>query len=409
MPTPLSDLLDRLYGFYFQDIDLSLHRLVFLLDKLGNPQKNLPPTIHVAGTNGKGSTIAFCRSILEANGYNVHAYTSPHLIRFNERIRLNGKFIEDDLLYETLNEIVRINDSSPITFFEATTAAAFVLFSRIKADVLLLETGVGGRLDATNVIESSLMSIITPISLDHQEFLGDTLSKIAFEKSGIIKPNCPVVISKQTSEVNEILKSEAAIKQAPYYVYGEDWNLNILAPFPPPNLKGDHQKLNAATALKVLSLCFPLKEQAISKGLQSAEWPGRLQCLQEGTHEIWIDGAHNPGGAEVLAEELTKWKKNKPLVGIMAMKERKDARLFIKKLSSFFEEIFFIPLSDSNKTGSSYTPEDLLSFAKEEGFTATTADNYKDALTKIQTKHPESKILVTGSLYLIGEVLSLTP
>lgn len=409
MQASLSDLLDRLYGLYFQDIDLSLDRLVLLLDKLGNPHKKLPPTIHVAGTNGKGSTIAFCRSILEASGYSVHAYTSPHLVRLNERIRLNGKLIEDDLLYETLNEIVKVNDSSPITFFEATTAAAFVLFSKIKTDVLLLETGLGGRLDATNVIPSPIASIITPISLDHQEFLGKTLTEIAFEKSGIIKPECPVVLSKQTLEVNNVLKKEATAKQAPCYVYGEDWDLSILASFPPPNLKGNHQKLNAATAIKTLSLCFPLKEQAISKGLQATEWPGRLQCLQQEAHEIWIDGAHNLGGAEALVEELTKWKNDKPLIAIIGMKERKDARLFIRKLGSFFKEIIFIPLNDNNKTGNSYTPDALLSIATEEGFAATKANGYKVALREIQIKYPESKTLITGSLYLIGEVLSSLP
>lgn len=409
MQDKLSDLLDKLYNFYFQDIDLNLDRLLFLLEKLGNPQKRLPPTIHVAGTNGKGSTIAFCRSILEAAGYKVHTYTSPHLIHFNERIRLKGKLIDDDVLHETLKDIIRINNSSPITFFEATTAAAFVLFSKIKADVLLLETGLGGRLDATNVIKSPLMSVITPISLDHQEFLGDTLSKIAFEKSGIIKSHCPVVISKQTLEVKEVLKKEATLKQAPFYVYEEDWNLDILIPFSPPNLRGDHQKLNAATALKALTLCFPLKSETINKGLQSAEWPGRLQCLQKGAHEIWIDGAHNSGGAEALAAELTKWKHDKPLIGIIGMKERKDAKLFINKLGACFKEIYFIPMTDNNKTGKSHTPDDLLIMSKEERFTSTKADSYQNALTRIQQQYPDSRIVITGSLYLVGEVLNVKP
>ncbi|MBY0462293.1 MAG: bifunctional folylpolyglutamate synthase/dihydrofolate synthase [Alphaproteobacteria bacterium] len=408
MKETLSDLLDQLYSFYFQEIDLNLERLINLLDKLGNPHKSLPPTLHVAGTNGKGSTIAFCRSILEEAGYRVHAYTSPHLVRFNERIRLNGKLIDDDLLCKTLKDIVQINDSNPITFFEATTAAAFVLFSKIPADVLLLETGLGGRLDATNVIESSLMSIITPISLDHQEFLGDTLPKIAFEKSGIIKPNCPVVISKQTPEVIEVLKREAILKGSPCYIFDKDWNLDILAPYPPPNLKGDHQRINAATALKTLSLCFNLQPEAIRKGLQSAKWAGRLQCLAEGAHEIWIDGAHNSGGAEALAAELKKWNPDKPLIGIFGMKERKDAKLFIKTLGPCFEEIFFIPLTENNKTGKSYSPDDLLRIAEKEGISANKTGNYQDALTKIQKKYPQSRTLITGSLFLVGEVLGLS-
>jgi dihydrofolate synthase/folylpolyglutamate synthase len=408
MKETLSDLLDQLYSFYFQEIDLNLDRLINLLDKLGNPHKSLPPTLHVAGTNGKGSTIAFCRSILEEAGYRVHAYTSPHLVRFNERIRLNGKLIDDDLLCKTLKDIIQVNDSNPITFFEATTAAAFVLFSKIPADVLLLETGLGGRLDATNVIESSLMSIITPISLDHQEFLGNTLPKIAFEKSGIIKPNCPVVISKQTPEVIEVLKREAILKGSPYYIFDKDWDLDILAPYPPPNLKGDHQLMNAATALKALSLCFNLKPEAISKGLQSAEWAGRLQCLAEGAHEIWIDGAHNSGGAEALAQELKKWESDKPIIGILGMKKRKDARQFIKTLGPYFQEVFFIPLTENNKTGKSYSPDDLLMIAEKEGISANKARNYQDALAQTQKKYPQSRTLVTGSLFLVGEVLGLS-
>lgn len=407
MKESLSDLLDQLYGLYFQEIDLSLDRLLVLLEKLGNPHKNLPPTLHVAGTNGKGSTIAFCRSILEATGYNVHAYTSPHLILFNERIRLNGKLIDDDLLYQTLKEIIRINNSNPITFFEATTAAAFVLFSKIPADVLLLETGLGGRLDATNVIKSPLVSIITPIALDHQEFLGSTLSKIAFEKSGIIKPGHPVVISKQPAEVIEVLKNEAALKQSPCYCYEEDWNLDILSPYSTPSLKGDHQRINAATALKALSLCFPLKPEAINKGLQSAKWPGRLECLGEGNHEIWVDGAHNSGGAEALAQELKKWDLGKPIIGILGMKERKNAKLFIKTLGPCFKEVFFIPLTENNKTGKSYSPDDLLAIAKEAGFKASKAETYQGALAEIQKKYPQSRTMVTGSLFLVGEVLDL--
>ncbi|MBY0281039.1 MAG: bifunctional folylpolyglutamate synthase/dihydrofolate synthase [Alphaproteobacteria bacterium] len=405
MENKLSDLLNMLYGFYFQEIDLNLNRLIYLLDKLGNPHKSLPPILHVAGTNGKGSTVAFCRSILEAEGCKVHAYTSPHLIQFNERIRLNGKLIDDELLYQTLKDIVQINDSNPITFFEATTAAAFVLFSKIPADVLLLETGLGGRLDATNVIESPLVSIITPISLDHQEFLGNTLSKIAFEKSGIIKPNCPVVISKQSPEVIEVLKKEAILKESPYYVYGNDWDLDILAPYPPPNLKGDHQRMNAATALKALSVCFNLKPESIHKGLPSAEWPGRLQCIQEGAHEIWIDGAHNPGGAETLTQELKKWSSGKPIIGILGMKERKDARQFIKILAPYLNKVIFIPLRENDKTGKSYSPDDLLVISKEENLKASKANNHQDALAQIQNKYPQSLTIITGSLFLMGEVL----
>ena len=408
MKQTLSDLLSRLYSFHHQEIDLNLERILGLLDKLGNPHKRLPPTLHIAGTNGKGSTIAFCRSILETAGYSVHTYTSPHLIRFNERIRLNGKLIDDELLYQTLKNIITVNDSSPITFFEATTAAAFVLFSKISADVLLLETGMGGRLDATNVIESPLVSVITPISLDHQEFLGSSLSDIAFEKSGIIKQSRPVVISKQRQEVKEVLKRESFIKKSPCYVYEEDWGLDILAPYPPPSLRGEHQLVNAATALKALSLCLPLKPKVISQGLQMTTWPARMQCLASGPHEIWLDGAHNPGGAEALEKEIKTWDLNKPTLGIIAIKEKKDAKTFIKILGPCFKEMFFISLRKKKMEEKFYDPDILLTVAHKENLEASKAENIQDALTKIQKKYPKSRTIITGSLFLAEEALGLS-
>ena len=217
-----------------------------------------------------------------------------------------------------------------------------------------------------------------------------------------------MVISKQNVEVIEVLKRETSLKQSSCYLYGKDWDLDILSPYPSPNLKGEHQRINAATALKAISLCFPLKPEAISKGLQSTEWPGRLQCLKEGKHEIWIDGAHNSGGAEALAKELRKWESDKPIIGIIAMKERKDAERFIKILKPCFNEVFFIPLTENNKTGKSYSPDDLLTIAEKEGMSASKAENYQDALAKIQKKHPQSRIMVTGSLFLVGEILGLS-
>lgn len=403
----LSELLGSLHSFHEKPIDLGLDRLLCLLKKLGDPHKKLPPVIHVAGTNGKGSTIAFCRSFLEAAGYRVHVYTSPHLVCFNERIRLGGKLIGDDLLCRTLKEIIRINDSSPLTFFEATTAAAFMAFSEVPADIVLLETGLGGRLDATNVIESPISSIITPISLDHQEFLGNTLSKIAFEKCGIIKAKCPVVVAPQPNEVIDVIKAQAFLKEAPLYLYGRDWDLNLLHTLPLPNLKGDHQRINASVAIQALSLDFSLSQKVLEKGIQSAEWNGRLQCIQEGAHEIWLDGAHNRGAAEVLADELKKWGDDKPIVAIVGMKARKDAKSFFKVLTPYLKEVFIVPISDDLESGKSYTQDILQLLAEEEGLKAKKVPNYPEAIQDIQKTYSRSRTIVTGSLYLIGEVLSV--
>ena len=403
----LSELLESLHSFHEKPIDLGLDRLLCLLEKLGNPHKKLPPVIHVAGTNGKGSTIAFCRSFLEAADYRVHVYTSPHLVRFHERIRLNGKLIEDDLLCRTLKEVIRINDSCPLTFFEATTAAAFMVFSETPADVVLLETGLGGRLDATNVVQSPISSIITPISLDHQEFLGNTLSKIAFEKCGIIKPKCPVVVGPQPEEVINAIKEQAFLKDAPLYLYGRDWDLGLLSTLPNPNLKGDHQRINASTAIQALSLNFSLGQKVLEKGIQSAEWRGRLQCIQEGPHEIWLDGAHNVGAAEVLADELKKWGDDKPIVAIVGMKARKDAKSFLKILAPYLKEVFVVPVSDDLESGKSYTQDALQVLAEGEGLKTKKALNFLEAIQDIQKMHSRSRTIVTGSLYLVGEVLSV--
>ncbi len=368
----------------------------------------MPPVIHIAGTNGKGSTTAFCRSILEAAGYKVHTYTSPHLIKFNERIRLNGQLIEDDCLFETAQEVVKINGQQPIAFFEITTAIAFLLFKRIPSDFVLLETGLGGRLDATNVIESPLASVITPISYDHQEFLGDALEGIALEKAGIIKPNCPVIISQQTNQVINVLKEQARLKHSPIHLYGEDWDLDILSPFPPPNLKGDHQRINAATAVKTIQTVTSANKDAIAKGLISVEWPGRLQLLQKDPFEIWLDGAHNPAGAETLAHEIRKWGQDVPVIGIIGMKKRKDALEVLKILKPVLRKAYMIPIEESGKTGLSYSPMELSAIASSVNLPSEQALDYIHALSKIKNDYPISKCVTTGSLYLVGEVLILS-
>ncbi len=404
----LPELLDYLFTLHGKNIDLGLDRLIYLLNKLGKPHLKIPPTIHIAGTNGKGSTAAFCRSILEAAEHKVHVYTSPHLIKFNERIRLNGQLIEDNLLIETLREIIKVNDSHPITFFEATTAAAFLLFSRIPSDFVLLETGLGGRLDATNVIESSLASVITSISYDHQEFLGSTLEQIAYEKAGIIKPGCPVIIGPQPKQVTTVLKKQANLKHAAIHLFGENWDLDILSPFPPPSLKGDHQWINAATAIKTLQTVTFVSVEAITKGLTSAEWPGRLQLLQKDPFEIWLDGAHNPAGAQALAHEIKKWEENVPVIGIIGMKKRKDALEFLKILKSVLQKAYMIPVDETNKTGPSYSAIELSEMADSVGLASEPALNYIHAVSKIKNDYPFSKCITTGSLYLVGEVLKIS-
>ncbi len=401
----LEDLLDHLYTLHGKEIDLGLDRLISLLDKLGNPHLKIPSTIHVAGTNGKGSTIAFCRSILEAANHKVHVYTSPHLVKFNERIRLNGQLAQDNQLYETLQEILRINDSQPITFFEITTAAAFLLFSRISSDFVLLETGLGGRLDATNVIDSPLASIITPISYDHQEFLGDTLQKIAFEKAGIIKSGCPVIVGPQPKEVIRVIKEQATLKRSPLYLYEEDWDLDILLSYPEPALKGDHQRINAATAIKTIQTVTSVNSETIATGLASATWPGRLQLLQKDPFEIWLDGAHNPAGGEILAHEIKKWGQDVAVVGIIGMKKRKDALEVLRIIKPVLKKTYMVPVDENGKTGPSHSPKELCEMAASIGLPSDQALDYGHALRLAQNDHPLCKCVIMGSLYLIGEVL----
>jgi dihydrofolate synthase / folylpolyglutamate synthase len=323
LPAESDRVLIRLMSLHPKKIDLTLGRVERLLAALGNPQDKLPPVIHVAGTNGKGSTVATMRACLEAAEYRVHAYTSPHLVRFHERIRIAGALIDEDALLAALDECERANRGAPITFFEITTAAAFLAFARAPADIVLLETGLGGRLDATNVIRHPATTAITPISLDHQAFLGDTIAAIAGEKAGILKQGAPAVIGPQPDEAAAVIESRALAIGAPLYRWHREWRCEAFGPgmryegekwrldLPPSSLPGAHQIGNAGIALACLERLdgFSLSQEALAAGLRRIDWPARMQRLTRGPlaeilppgWEAWLDGGHNPGAGQVLA------------------------------------------------------------------------------------------------------------
>jgi dihydrofolate synthase / folylpolyglutamate synthase len=407
-------------------IDLELSRISKLLNLLGNPQNNLPPVIHVAGTNGKGSTTAFLKAIFQAAGYRVHTYNSPHLVRFNERIGILGNEIEDDFLYQILEEcrIISEANNTEVTFFEGTTAAAFLAFSRVKADILILEVGLGGRLDATNVIEKPIMSIITSISIDHTEFLGDNIIKIAREKAGIIKPNCPCVITQQYPESMEILMQIAQMNNSVSYSYEYDWivysdhehnliyeaNGDILK-FPKPSLQGAHQYLNAGNAITaVLNLPeFKINHNHIAQGISQTHWPARIQCLTEGViiskiakdWQIWVDGAHNDSGAYVLSLWLSEQKKM-PTYMIFGMTKGRNCQEF---LTNFIGKVDYLIGVLIEAEPSSYSGEFVSDCSNQIGIPASAANSIDEALAMLTPIAGPARIIVCGSLYLAGDIL----
>ena len=418
-------LLERLTRLHPKLIDLSLGRLEQLLDSLKNPQCHLPPAIHVAGTNGKGSVIAYMRAALIAAGRTVHVYTSPHLVRFHERIELSGKAIDECALAGLLEECETANRGEPITFFEITTAAAFLAFSRDPADILLLETGLGGRLDATNVVERPLVSIITPVSLDHQHFLGDTLTEIAGEKAGIIKPGVPAVISPQEDEALAVLVDRARRMNAPTIVAGRDFTYRR-APddrlvvcdrggrivLPAPVLTGAHQSANAATAVVALRLLGDLAPDigALSSGMRTARWPARLQYLASGRlasmlgreRELWLDGGHNPAAGRVLADMAKTWS-DRPLDMVIGMMNTKDPAGFIRPLAPLVRRAIAVEIPGE---GNTFPADDTLGFLKAAGLMAEKASGIEDAIERLSSPSCErSRVLVCGSLYLAGRVL----
>lgn len=409
----ISDSLERLSKLHPKLIDLSLNRMVGLLEKFDNPHLRLPPTFHVAGTNGKGSTCAFLRAILEAAGKTVHVYSSPHLVKFNERLRVAGKIVDDDMLASILEEVERVNDNQPITQFEITTIAGFLLFSRIPADYLILEVGLGGRLDATNVIERPLMSVITPVSIDHQDYLGATLELIAVEKAGIMKRGRRVTIAPQTPLVASVLENQARVKRA---TITTEWNVRQehgrlvyqdeqgLLDLPAPALKGAHQFVNAGTAIAALRHSIEISDEAIEKGLTSVIWAARMQHLHgkltNRGHEIWLDGGHNEAGGEALALELTKLEARdlKPTTMIVGMINTKKPIEFLKWFKSLSVKIVAIPF----EYPAALAPEIILQAASDLKLKALIENSLNSAIENTPTDH---RILICGSLYLAGEVL----
>lgn len=400
-------------------IDLTLDRMWSLLEKLGNPQDNLPEVIHIAGTNGKGSTQAMIKAGLEAGGKTVHAYTSPHLARFHERIYLAGRAIDEDLLSALLEECETANNGEPITYFEITTCAALLAFSRVQADYLILEVGLGGRLDATNVIDRPAMAIITPVSLDHQQFLGDTLAEIAGEKAGILKRNCFGVISPQQPEALETIEATAQKIGATLKSHGEHWHVweengrmvfqdeYGLLDLPRPALIGAHQIENAGCAVAALRL-LGFGDIECEGAVLGALWPARLQRLRAGplidaagSAELWLDGGHNPAAGSALAEGLSRLPQ-RDLFLITGMLNTKDITGFMKPLVPLASRLYGVSIPGETATLSS---EETVSAAKDAGFDARSADTVLSAIEMIVSDHPNARILICGSLYLAGQIL----
>jgi dihydrofolate synthase/folylpolyglutamate synthase len=424
-------ILARLLTLHPKRIDLSLGRIERLLAALDHPERRLPPLIHVAGTNGKGSTIAFMRAILEAAEQRVHVYTSPNLVRLNERFRIGheggGKFVADDALTDALAECEAKNGDAPITVFEIETAAAFLLFSRFPADVLLLEVGLGGRLDATNVVERPLSSVITPVSIDHRDFLGDTIEQIAGEKAGILKREVPAVIASQPREALAVIERQAGRMKAPLRIAGENWTAteergrlvyqddNGLLDLPAPKLYGRHQFENAGTAIAALRAAgLRLPGAAFEAGMTRVEWPARMQRLAHGKlasllppeSELWLDGGHNADGGRAVADALADLEErvSRPLVLVVGMLSTKDASGFLRNFSGLARRIITVPIHQEKAVPA----EALAAVAQTIGIPAIARNTVESALAVVGKLdlEPAPRVLITGSLYLAGEVLA---
>ena len=400
-------------------IDLTLDRMHRLLAALGHPETRLPPVIHIAGTNGKGSTQAMIRAGLEAGGAHVHAYTSPHLARFHERIRLAGALISEAELTALLDECVAANGPDSITFFEITTAAAMLAFARVPADFTLLEVGLGGRLDATNVIAQPRLTIITPVSIDHQQYLGETLPEIAGEKAGIIKRGVPVVVGPQADEGLAVIEAQAARLGAPVFAHGQHWHVSEergrliyqdetgLLDLPLPNLPGPHQIQNAGAAIAALRL-LGRDEAGCEAAVSRAFWPARMQRLREGPLvdqapevELWLDGGHNPAGGAAIAATLARMPA-RPTQLICGMLNTKDVRGYMRPLAGVAERLWAVEIPGEVNT----LPADVTrDSAVAEGLLAETAPSVPEALARAAALHPAGRVLICGSLYLAGRIL----
>ena len=430
---PLGELLARLSALHPKRIDLNLDRMLRLLARLGHPERKLPPVVHVAGTNGKGSTIAYLRAILEAAGLRVHAYTSPYLVRVNECFRLGraggGVLVGDDELRAALEHCEQANAGAPITIFEIETAAAFSLFAQHPAEMVLLEVGLGGRLDATNVIDAPLASVIAPVSMDHSEFLGETLTAIAGEKAGIIKRDVPVICANQPPEAMAAIEAQARRLRAPLHSAGEGWHVNVergrlvyqddrgLMDLAAPKLFGRHQFDNAGLAVATLRAqsVFRIDAAAFEAGIVNAEWPARMQRLASGRLaeqgpqgcEVWLDGGHNAEGGRVAAAALGDLEErvSRPLVVIVGMMANKDASAFLANFAGLTRHIIAVRIPDRDNA---MPPDRLADAARALGMRVEILGSVEAALHSLARLAHEvpPRILITGSLYLAGHVLS---
>ena len=420
-PRESDAILTRLLDLHPKVIDLSLGRMTRLLDALGNPERAMPPVIHVAGTNGKGSVVAYLDAMLRAASYRVNSYVSPHLVRFAERIRLGGVPIAEDSLRASLAHCEAVNDGASITFFEITTAAAFHAFERNPADVLLLEVGLGGRLDATNVIAKPALTVITPVSIDHTHYLGETLELIAAEKAGILKQGVAGVIGCQEPAADAVIGSVAGRVGAPLARHGREWSFeragsqlvvqdgNGSECYPLPGLAGDHQVDNAALAAVCARALpgFDVGEAAIAQGLREARWPGRLQRIPwnglTDDWELWVDGGHNAAAAAALARVAEGWV-DRPLDLAVGMLNTRPPGDFLRPLAPFVRRLAAVAIPDQ---AASRTADEIASTARSLGIEAEAAASMGEAVTRLSSGSPQpGRILVCGSLYLIGDVLA---
>lgn len=420
MNAPTSDLiLERMMALHPKIIDLTLDRVWRLLDALGNPQNDLPPVIHIAGTNGKGSTLAMVRAGLEAAGHTCHAYTSPHLARFHERIRLNGNLISEAHLTAILDECHAVNGDAPITYFEITTCAAILAMARQRADYALLEVGLGGRLDATNVIDRPALTVITPISMDHEAYLGDTLAAIAGEKAGIVKRGVPCIVGPQADAAMEVIETATTRLGAPLLAHGQHWHVTQergrlvyqdetgLRDLPLPNLPGHHQIENAGAALAVLRH-LDAGDVACEAAVTRAVWPARMQRLASGPlidaapeAEIWLDGGHNVAAGRALARHLATMPTRATHL-VCGMLNTKDVTGYLGPLAAVADSLTAVSIPGETNT---LPAEITATAARDVGLRAQTADTVLEAVTRIAATDHAARVLICGSLYLAGGVL----
>ena len=412
-------ILARMMALHPKVIDLTLERVWRLLDALGNPQNDLPPVIHIAGTNGKGSTQAMIRAGLEAAGKRVHAYTSPHLARFHERIRLAGMLISEPDLTALLDECYAANNGETITYFEITTCAALLAFARTPADHTLLEVGLGGRVDATNVIDKPALTIITPVSFDHPQFLGNTIAEIAGEKAGILKRGVPCVVAPQTHDALQVIETRAAALGAPLIAHGQHFHAaperdgmiyqddTGLLDLPRPNLIGDHQIENAGTAIAALRH-LGFDESACEAAVTRAQWPARMQRLRNGllvhqaaTAELWLDGGHNAACGQATATALAAMPPRDTYL-ICGMLNTKDVTGFLAPFAPVATALYAVAIP---KEANTLPAETTSRAAASVGLQAQVADSVSAALAEILCKAPNARVLICGSLYLAGRVL----